>query len=150
MSRGCVCSLLAVLLAAVTAGGGGKKKEPPPLPGVKVTLRCSLEGTLNPLEPGKHGLECVVRNDSDRPIRVPLIYTGNFRQDMALLCESFRHPLNLVFWGGPKEQKTAELKPGEERTVFKETLREVLLLDAMEKKGTLIPGEKRYYWNWIA
>jgi hypothetical protein len=130
----------------------GKKKEPPLIPGVQVVLRCSTE-RLDPLAPGKHELECVVRNGSDKALEVPLGYEGGFRTDVSLIATgpALHWPLNLVSWGSSKERKTAVVKAGKELVIFKETLADMLLLNVKEEEGPpLIPGVKRWYWSWIA
>ena len=48
-----------------------------------------------------------------------------------------------------KKQETKPLDPGQEFTVFKDTLINVLLLDT-EKPKPLKPKEERYYWSWNA
>ncbi|MFO0969365.1 MAG: hypothetical protein U0793_27735 [Gemmataceae bacterium] len=139
-----------MLLSLVSFTPAGEvEKKLAPIPGVKVTLRCALDGPLDPLDPGKHEMECVVHNGSDRPIRVPLVYMRGFKQEMSLVA-SAEWPLTLIGWAGAVEKKDLLLKPGEQATVFKESLNALLLLDIKEGKGTLIPGEKRYYWSWIA
>lgn len=104
---------------------------------------------IDPFAPGDHHLKCTVRNTSDRNIRVPTIYTAGFDADMSLTA-SERHPLNLVFWGGPKKQEMKALEPGRERLIFQDTLQAVLLLDFKRVPQSLKPGEARYYWNWRA
>ena len=124
--------------------GPGKAKG---LPGVEVVLRFSVE-EFDPLKPGRSFLECVVRNKSDKAIKVPVLYSGGYDSDMVLSDGTVRD-LRLIVWAGPKDKATKLVGPGEELTIFKESLREVLLLDVTEPKA-LIPEERRYYWTWQA
>jgi hypothetical protein len=117
-------------------------KEPPKKTDVKVTLKFSV-AELDPKEPGDSYVECVVRNDRKEAIRVPINYVGGFEdQVMAMHAEGLR----LVVWAGEKQAKFARLEPGKELTVFKASLKELLLDPAMAK--ALKPQERRYYWSW--
>lgn len=140
-----------LLCCSFAAFGGDEEKGAPLIPGVQVVLRCDI-ARLDPRAPGKHEIECIVKNGSDKPIVVPVGYDGGFSSHMELIAMDHRWPLSLVAWAAPKKQTKVALKPGEEVRVFRDTLRAVLLLDVKEEIGKppLIPGEKRYYWSWIA
>ena len=149
------CLSIAFLLAAMTLTAGqenkrpsGKKPaEPKTIPGVEVRLRFSVE-ELDPLKPDKNYLECIVRNKADRSIQVPTVYTGGHNGDISLRAKE-RFGLRLIFWAGKEKQVHKLLKPGEEITVFKDSLANVFLLD-MDKDKPLKPREERFYWTWEA
>ena len=52
-------------------------------------------------------------------------------------------------WGKPRNPAFL-LRPGEQRTVFKDYLKDVLLLKPGDGKRPLRAGEARYYWSWRA
>jgi hypothetical protein len=142
-----VVTLSPVIFLVCLGVGAGQpdERQPPPKPDerIKVILRFS-EDELDPLKPGDSFLECRIHNGADQPIRVPTVYIGGYRDaDMKLIGGS----VHLVHWAGKKEQKFAELPPGQELTVFKAALRKLLLLDKKDHKR-LMPGEPRYYWSW--
>jgi hypothetical protein len=103
---------------------------------------------LNPLKPGDAHLECVVRNGSDRAVRVPVTYSGGHEADLSL--HTPRTPkLRLILWAGPEKKEHKELKPSAEVTAFKALLKDVLLLEVVKRKP-LAPREQQYYWTWEA
>jgi hypothetical protein len=128
----------------------GKKPPPEPksLPGVEVVLRFSVE-ELDPLKPDKSFVECIVHNQSPKAIQVPSGLAGGFDTDMTLTSGDRSFGLRLVMWAGDKNKETKLLKPGAAMTIFKDSLRNVLLLDE-EKVKPLTPKEERYYWTWNA
>jgi hypothetical protein len=126
---------------------GDKKKETKTLPGIEVKLHFSVE-ELDPLKPGDSYIECIVRNQSEKAVQAPLGYSSGFSQPTALYAEE-RHQLRMVLWGDKKQAEMKLLKVGEELVVFKESLKEVFLLE-MRKEKPLLPKERRYYWTWQA
>ena len=138
-----------LLVAGSAAGGKKSADEPRPIPGVEVILRASVK-ELDPLRPGDSFLECVVRNQADRELVVPVGLAGGFTRDVLLTSGRAFNPLTLVYWGGPKEQETTRLAAGKEVTVFKASLKDILLVGPDAAAKPLMPREKRYYWSWSA
>jgi hypothetical protein len=126
-----------------------------------VQLRFSVK-ELDPLKPGDAYLECTVRNNTDRAVKVPTVYSGKYGSDIILGAGSFYGPLTnatqiyssmlglrLVHWASPKKQEVKLVKPGETITIFKEELRPLFLLNDNKEKP-LKPNEPRFYWTWNA
>jgi hypothetical protein len=138
-----------VPLAAAGETTGPDKKASAPPKTIQVILSCSAE-RLDPLKPGDHHLKCTVRNLSDRPIDVPVFYSGGYDADLKLRAAA-RWELTLVKWAGLKKDQKKTLAPGKEMVVFQDTLRNLFLLDVKDAKSlTLKPREERYYWSWSA
>jgi Cellulase (glycosyl hydrolase family 5) len=112
---------------------------------MEVRLRYSVE-VLDPLKPAKAFIECVVRNNTDKEVKVPTTYGG---EDMTLRTAGNWLTLRMIHWAAGKKQETKLLKPGEEMVIYKEDLKTVLLLD-MDKEKPLKPNEPRIYWTWMA
>jgi hypothetical protein len=66
-----------------------------------------------------------------------------------VLSAQDRWPMALIAWADQQKQETRLLQPKEALTVFKADLKDVLLLE-MVKEKPLMPGEKRWYWSWMA
>lgn len=115
---------------------------------VSVNLRFSVD-VLDPLKPEKSYVECIVKNGTDKAVQVPVIYSGGYYHDDLVLTAGGQWELRLVIWAGQAKKESKLLKPGEELTVYKDSLVNVLLLD-MEKGKPLKPREERYYWSWSA
>jgi hypothetical protein len=123
---------------------------------IDVRLRFSVE-EIDPLKPGDSFVECIVRNGSDMAVAVPVTYSGGWSSDLLLHGTpvfgkevfGLHHEMKLVYWAGELKKETKLLKPGEELTVFKDTLNAVLVLDRTKDKP-LKPKEPRYYWSWMA
>jgi hypothetical protein len=146
-----VASLLLLCQPALLCAGDKAAGKPKPDPNVDVQLRLSV-ATLDPLKTEQAFIECIVRNKSDKAVAVPTLYAGGYDADLVVWADGegpgLRHELRLVFWAGPKQQHRS-LKPGDEATVFKALLKDVLLLE-VEKDKPLMPKEGRYYWSWSA
>jgi hypothetical protein len=126
----------------------GDKQVAKSLPGIEVKLRFSVD-ELDSLKPGDSYIECIVRNQSKKAVQVPVGYGAGFDQPTSLHT-SWPLGLRMVLWGEAKKKQQAKLlKPGEEMILFKESLKEVLLLE-MTKEKPLLPKERRYYWTWQA
>jgi hypothetical protein len=138
-----------LLVAGSAAGGKKPADEPRPIAGVEVVLRLSVK-ELDPLKPGDSFLECLARNRSDRELVVPVELAGGFNREVILAVGGRFHRLTLVYWGGPKEQKTTRLPAGKDVVVFKASLKDILLLGSDAAAKPLMPREKRYYWGWNA
>ncbi len=119
-------------------------KETPALK-VKVVVRFSVT-ELDPQAPGDSFVECTVRNDSAKAVRVPTVYNAGFDRDMILKGDGVKSRgwgLWLVYWNEkmPK-QRLEQVEPGKELTVFKAPLASVLLLQADAKNPAT--------WTWEA
>ena len=145
---------LTLALALFAAWPAWAQFEPPyqskgkPVPGIEAELRFSVE-TLDALKPEKSYVEFILRNKTEKQIKVPTNYTGGYQDAVMVLWAKHEWPLSLVNWAGPKEQVLKPLKPREEMTVFKLELKDILHLD-VDKEKPLIPNERRWYWSWIA
>jgi hypothetical protein len=121
---------------------------------VEVRLRFSVD-KLDPRKPGDAFIESVLRNGTPKPIRVPAKYDGGWDSDMKLTA--FQAPeaglhwieLRMVRWAGAKTHAAKVVQPGEECTMFKDSLNAVLRLDLKQEKP-LVPKEEQYYWSWSA
>ena len=60
------------------------------------------------------------------------------------------HALHLVYWAGHKKEETSKVKPGGGIVAFKQSLKDVLLLDFEAAKKPKAGGEERYTWTWQA
>jgi len=129
------------LLFGVIADSG--RAQPAKEDKIKIVLRFSVD-ELDPKNPGDAFVECVVRNQTEQAVRVPVTYTGGYENQVMTL---YGGPLTLVMWAGDKKAMFDALAPGKERSVFKAPLKELLLLDLAMNKP-LKPAEKRYYWSW--
>lgn len=144
MATACLILFFGPLLAGAGERPGAGKADAKPV--VQVVLSCSTK-RLDPFAPGDHFLQCTVRNVSEKPVEVPTVYVGGHSGEMSLTDGLLR----LVFYGGPKAQQYKRLEPGQEATVFRATLRDVLRLDFKnDADRPLLPGQKRYYWDWRA
>lgn len=147
MTRLALIQLL--LLASLCHAGDEDKKLVYKEKLIEVKLWSSSE-TLDPLKPGDHHLKCIVRNVSDRAVEVPTFYSGGYDGDLKLQAAA-RWELTLVRWAGVKKKEHKKLQPGEEVVVFKDTLRQLFLLDVKDPKSlSLKPQEERHYWSWTA
>jgi hypothetical protein len=126
-------AVLALSLAGSSAQAAAADK---PKPEIQVTLRFSVT-ELDPTEPKDSYVECVVRNDSARSVRVPTVYNAGFDRDIILRGGA----VWLVYWGKAKKQEYATLEPGKEMSIFKAPLK-ALLLDPIHQ-----PGNGRWTWE---
>jgi hypothetical protein len=145
---------LAILLAqpALLQPGDKAAGKVQPDPNVHVQLRLSVE-TLDPLKPGDAYVECTIQNKSGKAVTIPTRYTGGYRAEVALMAQGegaqFRHELRMVYWAGPEKQEHKQLGPGEEATIFKALLKDVLQLQQVKPEWPM-PNKPRYYWAWQA
>ena len=145
---GCLCVLL------VTASGclSAEDKPKSATPGIRVEVRFTVK-EFDPKKPREGFLECVVRNDTDKPIEVPTGYARTFDSDVVLFgrvgkekkkTDNVYHWWDLRLVKCEKDSKesektaTAVVKSGKELVVFKESLN-ALLLD-----------QKKFEWSWQA
>jgi hypothetical protein len=153
---GLILSAMAgLVLAGPIKAGAGKKKpdEPKRIAGIDVLLRIAVE-ELDPHNPGDSFMECVVRNKSDQEITVPTKLVGGHGPSLDLVATGklmvYYRGMHLVRWGGSKKEETAKVKPGGDIVAFKDSLKNVLLLDFEEAKKPKAGGEDRYTWTWQA
>jgi hypothetical protein len=141
------------LLAAAAPGWLAVNDEPKAEKGtVRVEVRFTVK-EFDPKKPKEGSLECVVRNDADKPIEVPTGYAWKFDSDVVLfgrVGKGKKKTENVYHWwdlrlvkrdGDSKEEEKAAkavVKPGKELVVFKESLN-ALLLD-----------QKKFGWSWQA
>lgn len=137
-----------ILLAAVTvlppawSPSGAAQKAERTKPEIEVTVRFSVT-ELDPQDPKDSYVECVVRNNSGKPVRVPAAYVSGFDRDLILKGDAlgFGWGLWLVHWGGETKTRHELLEPGKELRVFKAPLKELLLSER---------GKSKAAWTWEA
>lgn len=117
---------------------------------IELILNFSVK-ELDPKKPGESFVECVIRNKSKKPVKVPSNYAGGHRTDLTLHGSTYGgfREVWLVKWASDRKQETTVLRPGNEMVVFKDLLKDVLVLDSFDPKP-LKPKEARYYWGWDA
>lgn len=105
-----------------------------------VNLVLSERG-LNPAKP-KGNLKCVVRNDTSKPVEVPVGYDGE--QVLLRSGQLTLHPaFSIRDRASPNQEsrlKMAVLRPGQEQVVFELPLARILRLDEQ--------ADKEWRWNW--
>ena len=140
-----ICSgllLIAVAQAPVPASPSATRPGDQPKPAIQVTLRFAV-AELDPRDPKDSFVECVVRNDSGKPVRVPAAYVSGFDREMVLKGDApgFGWGLWLVRWGGETKPRHELLESGKELCVFKAPLKELLLAER---------GPSKAAWTWEA
>lgn len=138
----CVTTTAVATFAAVTTERPLADSSTEPKSGMTYSVNLVLsERELNPAKP-KGTLECVVQNDTSKPVEVPVGYDGE-----QVLLRSGQLTLHPAFssrdQSSPKQEnrlKMAVLRPGQEQVVFELPLARILRLDEQ--------ADREWSWNW--
>ena len=132
MQKGMTAALLALVAHALTASAQDQTK--PGAGKVSVRLSFSVE-EYDPRAPSTATLKCVVRNDTDRAVEVPVGYDGR-----SVILKSGLLTLHKAAAKGQPGVKRVRVGPGREQVVFE------LPLDDILRRGKGTGGSWR--WDW--
>jgi len=117
---------------------------------IRIDVRFSVK-QLDPKRPGDSSVEVVVKNGTERMIRVPTAYATGFDSDIVLFGAGTpaRWPMRLVHYRKKKmERSTTAIEPGKSAVIFRAGLSELLRLDGKAKRAA--PREPDLAWSWQA
>jgi hypothetical protein len=132
-----VVSIFVLAWSSVLAGQAGNDSKP----AVHIDLKFSVP-ELDPNDPKDSFIACVIRNNSDKAIKVPAGYVPGYDRDMILKADApnFGWGLWLVRWRGDAKPPHVLLEPGQQLSVFKASLKELLFPEK----------SKQVRWTWEA